>query len=140
MAAMPSGARQDAGGYGGGAVQPSKPAVFAGVALFISGVLSFLLGVAGIAQDRLFVVSGNYAYRFDITAWGWIHLVIGVVLMVVGVAVLAAKGWARGAGIALAAISLVTQFMFIPYYPAWAISVMVLDLVIIWSLARLLGE
>lgn len=137
MAAMPSGARQDAGGARGGVEHPSKPAVFAGVALFISGVLSFLLGVAGIAQDRLFVVSGDYAYRFDITAWGWLHLVIGVALMVVGVGALAAKGWARGAGIGLAAISLVTQFMFIPYYPAWAISVMVLDLVIIWSLARL---
>ncbi|MEU7024047.1 hypothetical protein ABZ990_25780 [Streptomyces sp. NPDC046203] len=137
MAAMPSGARQDAGGSRD-AVQPTKPALFAGVALFISGVLSFLLGVAGIAQDRLFLRPGHYEYRFDLTAWGWIHLIIGVVLLIVAVGVLMMKGWARGAGIGLAAISLVTQFMFIPYYPAWAITVMVLDLVIIWGLARLL--
>ncbi|MGW6159852.1 DUF7144 family membrane protein, partial [Streptomyces sp. NPDC055144] len=44
--------------------------------------------------------------------------------------------WGRGAGIAVAAISLITQFMFIPYYPAWAITIMALDLLIVWSLAR----
>ncbi|MGX1668798.1 DUF7144 family membrane protein [Streptomyces sp. NPDC055400] len=109
--------------------------LFAVVTLLVSGPLSILLGVSGIASDTVFARS-RYAYRFDLTAWGWIHLVIGVALVVAGLGVAAGKSWGRGAGIAVAAISLITQFMFIPYYPAWAITVMALDLLIVWSLAR----
>ncbi|MFJ7967015.1 hypothetical protein [Streptomyces sp. NPDC096324] len=109
--------------------------LFAGVTLMLSGPLSILLGAAGLAGDTLFS-SPQYAYRFDLTAWGWLHLLIGVALVVAGVGVLAGKSWGRGAGITLAAISLITQFMFIPYYPLWSITVMALDLFIVWSLAR----
>ncbi|MFE5023213.1 hypothetical protein ACFRAO_07785 [Streptomyces sp. NPDC056656] len=109
--------------------------LFAVVTLLVSGPLSILLGASGIAGDTVFA-SSRYAYRFDLTAWGWIHLVIGVALVVAGLGVAAGKAWGRGAGIAVAAISLITQFMFIPYYPAWSITVMVLDLLIVWSLTR----
>ncbi|MFJ1796427.1 DUF7144 family membrane protein [Kitasatospora griseola] len=109
---------------------------FAGIGLSVSGTLSILMGAAGIAQDSLFSASGGYAYQFDLTAWGWIHLVIGVWLSVAGVGVLAGQTWGRWAGLTAAAISLVTQFMFIPYYPVWSIPVMTLDLLIIWALSR----
>ncbi|WP_329579586.1 DUF7144 family membrane protein [Streptomyces sp. NBC_01361] len=109
--------------------------LFAVVALLVSGPLSILLGASGIAGDTVFVTS-RYAYRFDLTAWGWLHLLIGVALVVAGLGVAAGKAWGRGAGISVAAISLITQFMFIPYYPAWSITVMALDLLIVWSLTR----
>ncbi|MFI6124407.1 hypothetical protein ACIBCU_32445 [Streptomyces sp. NPDC051064] len=108
----------------------------AGAMLMLSGPLSILLGVTGIAHDTLFS-SPRYAYRFDLTAWGWLHLVIGLALVIAGVGILAGKSWGRGAGIALAGISLITQFMFIPYYPVWSIIVMTLDLIIVWVLSRL---
>ncbi|MFF8313177.1 DUF7144 family membrane protein [Streptomyces lydicus] len=111
------------------------PFLFGGLALELSGTLSILLGITGIAQDTLFHVS-RYTYRFDLTAWGWLHVVIGVALMVAGLAVLLGKSWGRGAGVALGAVSLVTQFMFIPYYPLWSIFVMTLDLLAIWTLSR----
>ncbi|MFI6057741.1 hypothetical protein [Streptomyces sp. NPDC051286] len=110
--------------------------LFAGTALLLSGLFSIFLGVTGIARDHLFSPAG-YAFRFDLTAWGWIHLVVGVVLVIAGVGVFADQRWGRGAGVAVAGISLVTQFMFIPYYPAWSISVMTLDLLVMWSLSRL---
>ncbi|WP_406339634.1 hypothetical protein [Streptomyces sp. NBC_00649] len=109
--------------------------LFAVVTLLVSGPLSILLGASGIAGDTVFV-SNRYAYRFDLTAWGWLHLLIGVALVVAGLGVAAGKTWGRGAGICVAAISLITQFMFIPYYPAWSITVMAIDLLIVWSLAR----
>nr|WP_232265431.1 hypothetical protein [Streptomyces pactum] len=62
---------------------------------------------------------------------------MGVALLLGGIAVLREVTWGRGAGLVLAAVSLITQFMFIPYYPLWSISVMTLDLVILWALARL---
>ncbi|MGW1917264.1 DUF7144 family membrane protein [Streptomyces sp. NPDC002076] len=85
--------------------------------------------------SSLFVAS-RYAYRFDLTSWGWIHLVMGVALVIAGLGVLAGRSWGRGAGVAVAAISLITQFMFVPYYPLWAIPVMTLDLLILLALTR----
>ncbi|ANB07791.1 hypothetical protein SAM40697_3833 [Streptomyces ambofaciens] len=105
--------------------------------MLVSGVLSILQGITGIAEDRLYGVPRHYEYRFDLTSWGWIHLVVGVALVVVGVGMLRSMSWGRAAGLTTAAISLVTQFMFIPYYPLWSISVMALDLIILWGLARL---
>ncbi|MFG3024524.1 hypothetical protein ACGFZQ_39425 [Streptomyces sp. NPDC048254] len=108
---------------------------FAGILMMLSGTLSILMGAAGIAHDTLFAAS-RYAYRFDLTAWGWIHLVIGVGLVVAGLGVLTDQSWARGAGVAVAVISLITQFMFVPYYPLWSIPVMTLDLLILFALTR----
>ncbi|MFF9491192.1 DUF7144 family membrane protein [Streptomyces flaveolus] len=117
--------------------RPTGPIRYFGVPLLISGILSILQGIAGIAKDRLFGVPRHYEYRFDLTSWGWIHLVVGVALVIVGVGMLRAMSWGRAAGLTTAAISLVTQFMFIPYYPLWSISVMTLDLIILWGMARI---
>ncbi|MGP4009275.1 DUF7144 family membrane protein [Streptomyces sp. 4N124] len=110
-------------------------ALFAGWALELSGTLSILLGVVGVTRDTLFS-SPDYTYEFSLTAWGWIHIVIGIGLVAAGLGVLLGKDWGRGAGAALAAVSLITQFMFIPFYPLWSISVMTLDLLTLWALAR----
>ncbi|MEV6756820.1 hypothetical protein [Streptomyces sp. NPDC051214] len=109
--------------------------MFAGLALELSGSLSVLMGIAGIAGDNIFSAS-QYVYRFDLTVWGWGHLVIGLALIVAGLAVLVGKSWSRGAGLVFGAVSLITQFLFIPYYPVWSISVMVLDLLAVWALSR----
>jgi hypothetical protein len=102
----------------------------------LSGPLSILMGASGIAKDTVLASSSHYAYRFDLTTWGVIHLVVGVALVVAGLGVLTNKSWGRGAGAAVAGIGLITQFMFVPYYPAWAIPVMTLDLIIVFALTR----
>ncbi|GGT14234.1 DUF7144 family membrane protein [Streptomyces griseoviridis] len=136
MTDMPHGARpRTTGARDDG--RAAGPLRYFGVLLLLSGVLSVLQGIAGIAEDRLFGVPRAYEYRFDLTGWGWIHLVVGVALIMAGVAVLRAMPWGRAAGVTVAAISLVTQFMFIPYYPLWSISVMTLDLIILWGMARI---
>ncbi|WP_203634693.1 hypothetical protein [Streptomyces sp. SID10815] len=134
MATTSGKVRPGQGGPGRGASTDSA-SLFAGAALMLSGPLSILLGVTGIAQDTLFSPPG-YVYRFDLTAWGWLHLAIGLALVAAGLGILAGRSWGRGAGIAVAGVSLITQFMFIPYYPVWSIVVMVLDLVIVWALSR----
>lgn len=103
--------------------------------MMLSGPLSILMGASGIARDHLFAPS-RYAYRFDLTAWGWIHIVVGLALVIAGMGVVTNQSWGRGAGATVAAISLITQFMFIPYYPLWAIPVMTLDLFILFALTR----
>ncbi|MEK2472299.1 MULTISPECIES: DUF7144 family membrane protein [Streptomyces] len=129
---MPDNGRQRSA-YDSGLVMGD--ALFAGVAMTVTGPLSVLLGITGITRDSVFSPPG-YAYRFDLTSWGWIHLVMGVALFIVGVGILLDKGWARRAGIVVAGISLITQFMFVPYYPVWSIIVMTFDLLIVWALSR----
>ncbi|WAZ21714.1 hypothetical protein STRCI_002910 [Streptomyces cinnabarinus] len=135
MATMPSETRRGYGGPGTSEGQLSGASLFAGAVLMLSGPLSILMGASGIADDTLFDAS-RYAYRFDLTAWGWIHIVVGVALVIAGIGIVANKSWARGAGVAAAGVGLITQFMFVPYYPLWAIPMMTLDLLIIFALAR----
>ncbi|MGW0995083.1 DUF7144 family membrane protein [Streptomyces sp. NPDC002523] len=135
MTTVPNTTRQGHGGPGRSATTNGASS-FAGILMMLSGPLSILMGASGIAHDTLFAAS-RYAYRFDVTAWGWIHLVIGVALVIAGMGVLTDQSWGRGAGVATAAISLITQFMFVPYYPLWAIPVMTLDLLILFALTRI---
>ncbi|MEX1652881.1 MULTISPECIES: DUF7144 family membrane protein [Streptomyces] len=132
MAAVPNETRR---GHGGPDSRLSGPSLFAGSVMMLSGPLSILMGASGIASDSLFAVS-RYAYRFDLTAWGWIHILVGLALVIAGLGVVTNKSWGRGAGAAAAGVSLITQFMFVPYYPLWAIPVMTLDLLIIFALTR----
>ncbi|MFE0633316.1 hypothetical protein ACFW3D_41115 [Streptomyces sp. NPDC058864] len=135
MAAVPD-SRQGRGGPESSGKTLSGASVAAGALLMLSGPLSILMGASAIAKDTVLATSSRYAYRFDLTAWGVIHLVIGVALVIAGLGVLMNKSWGRGAGAAVAGISLITQFMFVPYYPGWAIPVMVLDLIIVFALTR----
>ncbi|MCX5132199.1 hypothetical protein OOK06_08845 [Streptomyces sp. NBC_00340] len=134
MAAMPNETRRGHGGPDNSG-RLGGPLLFAGTAMMLSGPLSILMGASGIAEDNLFAAS-QYAYRFDLTAWGWIHIFVGLALVIAGLGVVSNKSWGRGAGLVAAGISLITQFMFVPYYPLWAIPVMTLDVLIIFALTR----
>ncbi|MEU6477541.1 hypothetical protein ABZ858_11725 [Streptomyces sp. NPDC047017] len=108
---------------------------FAGVLMVVDGVLFVLQGIAAIARDKVYVRLDNYIYRINLTGWGWIILVLGVLAVVVGCGVLAGATWARVVGILLASVSLVAQFVFLPYAPVWSLFMMALDVFVIWALA-----
>src|SRR5512144_1132223 len=71
---------------------------FAGVLLLVVGAFQALQGLSAIVRDWLLVLTQDYIYRFDSTAWGWIHLLIGLSLAAVGAAILAGKVWGRVVG------------------------------------------
>jgi hypothetical protein len=108
---------------------------FAGILLIVSGVWGVLTGIAGIREDKIFVTTSEYVYAFDLTAWGWVHAILGVAAVVAGIGVLNGTAWGRMLGVALASASLLVNFAFIPYYPIWSIVVCALDVLIIWQLA-----
>jgi hypothetical protein len=114
--------------------------IFAGAALLTVGVFQFLEGVAAAAKDDVFVATRNYVFEFDLTTWGWIHLVFGIVVAIVGGAILAGQRWALVAGIALAMVSALMNFVWLPYYPAWAIIIIAFDIAVIWALSTILGS
>ena len=110
-------------------------AVFGGVMLSLVGFFHVFTGLAAIIEDEFFVVGANYAYEFDATAWGWIHLIYGVILIAAGYGIFSGAAWARVVGITLASLSAVANFFFIPYQPVWAILIIALDVLVIAALA-----
>jgi hypothetical protein len=80
------------------------------------------------------VVLPNYAFSLSATGWGVVHMIIGALVFIVGAALLTGNKWARWAGVALAACSAIANFVFLPYYPVWAIVVIALDIFVIWAL------
>jgi len=110
-------------------------AMFAGMMLIIIGLFQAIVGGTAILNEKFYAVTRNYVFEWDATVWGWIHLVVGVLLFAAGWAVFAGATWARTVGIAALALSAVANFLSIPHYPAWAILVIGLDIVGIWALA-----
>lgn len=109
--------------------------VFAATMLLMVGVWQAFMGLAAIIDDEFFVNVRGYTYEIDTSAWGWIHLALAALLILTGFFLFTGAAWARGVGIALAALSAINNFIFLPYYPLWAIVVIALDVFIIWSLA-----
>jgi hypothetical protein len=108
---------------------------FAGAIMLMVGIFQAFAGLAAILNDEFFVRRQNYTYDIDITGWGWIHLIIGIVVAAAGFGVFSGATWARAVGITLALLSAIANFFFIPIYPVWAILIIALDVVVIWALA-----
>ncbi|WP_328318664.1 DUF7144 family membrane protein [Streptomyces sp. NBC_00388] len=121
-------------GRGSDTAWASGGTLFAGVLLFVDGVLAVLNGVVGIAKDNVYTHVGNYTYQFSLTSWGWIHLAIGVLLILTGLGILRGAPWARALGVGMAAISVVANFMWLPYQPIWAFIAIAIGVFVIWSL------
>lgn len=109
--------------------------IFAGVMMLIIGIYEILIGIAAIAKNQFFVVAQGYAYSINTTVWGWVHLGIGVLAVIAGLFVFTGAIWARAIGIAMAVVSAIANFFFLPYYPLWSIVLIALDAFVIWALA-----
>ncbi len=139
MSNTSSGERRSAG-------SPANPLAsgvtfFAGVLLAVVSAFQILEGIAAIANDTVFVRGLDYTWKFDVTAWGWIHLVIGLVGLATGIGILMGQTWGLIIGVGIAGLSALSNFMFMPYYPFWSLAVIALDVVVIWALCnQIAGE
>ncbi|MFI7008448.1 hypothetical protein [Streptomyces sp. NPDC050145] len=107
---------------------------FAAVLLFIAGVLDLLRGIMAIAEDDVYVSTPNYIFQFDLTGWGWIQLALGVVAVLVSLGLFARATWARILGVAIAGLLIIANFLSIPYYPFWSLTLIALYAFVIWAL------
>jgi hypothetical protein len=116
----------------------SKTAVgltlFAATMMVIVGCFQAMQGLIALFNDTFYVVGQEWTFEFDITGWGWIHLIMGAGLVVAGVFLFQGALWARAVGIAVAALSAVLNFMWLPYYPIWSILIIAVDVLVIWAL------
>lgn len=106
--------------------------LFAGLMLALLGVLHVLRGIVAIRGETLGTIADTVG--FDLTAWGWITLVIGVGQAVAAVGILLRHDWGRLAGLLIAFVSALGSFGFMPAYPFWGVVLLAFDVLVIWAL------
>jgi len=107
---------------------------FASFLLILGGVFQVIMGFTALLNDQFYVVTNNNLIAFDITTWGWIHLLLGLVMVIIGISLFAGRTWARVTAIILASLNFIGQFAFIGVYPWWSVTAMILDILVIYAL------
>jgi hypothetical protein len=111
-------------------------ATFVAAALLLtSGILTLLTGVSAVVNNRLLVVGPDYVYKFTATGWGWVHIGLGILLIVVAFGLFWGTTWARVIAVIIACLAIVVMFLWLPYYPVWSIVLIALNLLVIWAIA-----
>lgn len=112
-------------------------ALFGGVILILGGAFQAAQGLSAIREDNLYGAVDDFVYQTDLSVWGWVHVVIGVLGILIGAAIIAKKRWAYGFGILIASMSAFANFLSLPNYPVWAIVIIALDIAVLWALSTL---
>ena len=109
---------------------------FASIVMITGGLFGIFEGLAAVLRHGNFYHSvTNYPYGGSVATWGWVVLVGGGIVMLAGFYVMTGALWARIVGIALASLSALANFFFVPFYPFWALTIITLDIFVIWALA-----
>ena len=109
---------------------------FAVVMMLMIGVFQIINGLVAIIDDDFYLRTENYTFNIDTSAWGWIHLLIGILLLLAGYGLYSGATWGAAVAIVMAVLAAVENFFFIPYYPFWSILVIALCVWVIWALTR----
>jgi hypothetical protein len=113
---------------------PSGWTTFAAIMLLVAGSFNVCWGLAAVLNDQVLTVGGRGVLVLDFTTWGWVHLVIGVIMLIVAWGLFGLAGWARWLGIGIAALNMVVQVVVMTTFPLWALVVIALDAIVIYQL------
>lgn len=117
--------------------EPSEGAigvtVLAGTLMIMIGVFHAFQGIVALLNDTFYIVLPEYVLTFDITTWGWVHLILGVIVAVAGGALFRGAVWARTVAVIMACVSMILSFVWMPFYPLWSLTIIALDIFIIWA-------
>ncbi len=108
--------------------------VFAAAMMAVIGGFHIIAGIAALLEDDFFVLTREYLYEFNVTTWGWIHLIAGIVVLGASFFVLTGNVLARTIGVLVALASLIINFMYLPYFPIWSSVIIAIDILVIWAL------
>jgi hypothetical protein len=108
--------------------------VFAGFMLIMVGSFHIIEGLVALFRDEVFLVGPRgLVVNVDYTAWGWVHVIGGLLAILTGVGLLAGQMWARVLAVIVAFASAVINMAFLPAYPIWSAIVIAIDVVVIWA-------
>lgn len=128
---------RSAGGatIGGDSAPDTGWVVFGGVLMAVIGGFGVIEGLAALFAPTYFIAFDGAVLTIDLTAWGWVHLILGALALITGLALLGnAPSWARGVGIGLIAVNMLVQLAWLPAYPVWSIVAIALDVIVIFAL------
>ena len=108
--------------------------MFAAIMMLLIGFFHVIAGLVAIVDDNFYVATKEYVFQFDRTTWGWIHLILGIVVFIAGLSLFKGAIWARTVGVILGVISAVVGFAWLPWYPVWGILIVVIAVSVIWAL------
>jgi hypothetical protein len=108
--------------------------MFASFILIMIGIFHAIDGLAAIVNNNFYVPLGDYVFKFNVSTWGWIHLIAGIIIVFAGFSLYSGAIWARTVGVIIALISAIASFASLPYYPIWSIIIIILDVCVIWAL------
>jgi hypothetical protein len=122
-------------------VQPTRMTAWVGWIAFAStmmvllGAFHVIEGLVAVFKDEVFLVGqSGLAVSVDYTAWGWIHILGGVLIVASGLGVLTGKIWARTVGVLMAMVSAVVNIAFLSAYPIWSTIMIAVSILVIWAL------
>lgn len=107
--------------------------LFAATMCVLTGAFGIIVGIVALVRGTVLVSGTTNLLVFDLTGWGWVHVIIGILLIVVGLGLFRANPIARVAAVVLAGINAIAQLAFLPVYPLWALAIIALDVVVIWA-------
>jgi len=111
--------------------------VFAAVMMMMIGFFQAIAGIVALFNDEWYVAGvgeQDWTFKFDITGWGWIHLLLGIVIFLAGIALFSGQVWARTIGVILALASAAINFAWLPWYPVWGIIMIIINVFVVWAL------
>ena len=108
---------------------------FAAIMMIVLGIFGIFEGLAAIVRSGFYHVPPNYYISIDARGWGWIHLILSIIVVLAGFALFQGATWARVVGIILAVLSAIANFLFIPFYPVWSLLIIAIAIFVIWALA-----
>ncbi len=118
--------------------QPSGWAIgwtaFAAIMMVMMGIWWIMAGFVALVNSEFYVVTLRWIFEFDVSTWGWIHLILGIVILVAGFFLFTGAVWARVVGVILAVLAALAAFAWLPYYPFWAILFIGVSVGVIWAL------
>lgn len=109
-------------------------AVFAAVMMMLAGIFQSIFGLAAIFDDNFFVVTANQLLLFDLTTWGWIHLIVGLLVFSAGVSLMSGGMYGRIIGVTLAFLSATVNIANISAYPIWSVVIITINVLVIYAL------
>lgn len=122
----------------GRTAQPSGAAVgitfTAALILIFAGTFGIIQGIVALVNDEFYVVTQKWVFQFDTTTWGWIHILVGIIALGAGFGLFAGQVWARTVAVLAACLSMIANFIWLPYYPWWAMLIIIFDAFVIWAL------
>jgi hypothetical protein len=109
--------------------------VFGGLMLMLAGAFHATAGLVALFRDGYYLVpSQDLLVTVDYSAWGWAHLLVGAAGVVIGYGVVSGRPWARGSGVVIAGLSAIVSLAFLAAHPAWSLTIITLDVLIIYAL------